>query len=309
MARLRNWLLLALAAGVLASWAGAGGTSRLLDSWAFYADFEADANNTINATFLSAPTLSSAVANPAVEPGTVTLTWTTAGDAATHIRIHRKSAACADAGSFAVVATVPESPASFADTGLAQGTYCYKVQSVIHNWTSPFSGTKQVLIESPISPDDLFLKSSGTTSDSCEATTNSLVTSGAAGGCRVESATNPPFEFATWCYASTVKASASGWTLTLVVDVSNPFQSATLMADLSLAGTVIASSGTFDILPNGAATMTAVVNLTPTGAVPPASGTLCLKITNVTEDSGASHHARIIQTGGSKVRGPWDPFP
>jgi hypothetical protein len=82
----------------------------------------------------------------------------------------------------------------------------------------------------------------------------------------------------------------------------------TLLAELKLGATTIASSATFEILPGGSP---ATVTLVATGpASPPVAGTLCLTITNQTVDSnpnnGAAHDAKI-NSAGSKILGPWDP--
>jgi hypothetical protein len=147
VAKARAWLLIALFSAVLLYGSASLAGDRFFSAYAYFTDTAADTGNTITAATLAAPTLST-TASPDTAPGTVTLTWTLpSADPATQIQIYRATGSCA---AFDLLDTVARTPASYADTNLAAGAYCYKVRGKLLNWTSGFSDAKSETIKSSV---------------------------------------------------------------------------------------------------------------------------------------------------------------
>jgi hypothetical protein len=327
LARLRSWLLLALAIGVIAVWGTAVESGRVFDTWAYLKDTAVNSSNTVTTDTLGPPSNLSATSSV---PQQIALSWTATDDAyATHYQVFRCSPGpctpSAQIGASPVAEgslgcnVAPTPLCSYTDTGLTGGTnYCYKVVtayliSSVVVWTSASSNTACATAQLPVTLNDLLLKSvAQNTNTECSSAANSLVQSGATGGCKISATTHEPFNHAEWCGTAKVTANQD-WSLTLDIDRSNPFQSATLTAVLKLNDTTIASSGVINVPKTPTtpvqATLTAVAN----AVTPGTTGTLCLTITNNTVDSnpnsGTAHDARIITTGNSKLHGPFDFVP
>jgi hypothetical protein len=326
LARLRSYLLVTLVLGVLVGWAAAIDSGRLFDTWAFLHDVETDSGNIITADTLGTPS-NLALTAPATG-NEIDLSFNASNDAyATHYQIFRcNPGPCTPSsqisgspfaeGSLGGSCSTPSGACSYSDSGLTGGTnYCYSVRTayligLTTVWTSSAaSGCKTALV--PVTLRDLYLTSDATNVNTeCNTAFNHLASTGT-GLCKISSVTQQPFTSATWCTTGNVTVTAqANWTLTLALDTDNPFQSATLMAELKLGATTIATSSTVVILPGGSP---ASVTLTGSGpASPPQSGLLCLTITNQTVDSnansGASHAAKIVMTAdASKIHGPFDP--
>jgi hypothetical protein len=315
LARLRSLLLLTLVTGVLAAMAAADVPSSLFDTWGYLSDTEQDASNTITADTLGAPGTPDATAAGVTS---INLTWTASNDSyATGYRLFRRT----DPGVYGAGVALTEaqtncvtpgdSSCAHTDTGLTGATkYCYKLRTTYLNWTSAETAEDCATTQTPVELRTLFLSSpSQNANTDCDSTVNTLVTAGASGGCKIDATTKPPFETATWCTTSSIKVTAQqNWTLDIVLDTDNPFQSATLVAQLKSGSTTIATSAPFGINPSAAS---ATVTLVPSSITPPVTGQLCLVLTNQTEDSnpdsGAAHDAKVLTAGVTKIRGPWDP--
>jgi hypothetical protein len=294
--RARAWLLLALTIGVVLTWSTSAATGRLFDTYGYFSRTASNTGNTITAGSLATPSLSVS-AGPSVEPGTITLSWTLPlGDLATQIEIYRAVGGCSG---FSLLTTVAKTPATYADSGLSAGTYCYQVRGKVQSWVSGFSGAQSATIQPAVTMRELKLGSS-----------NDLTTGTTTGTVSINASAQAPFDFYVWSTSGSVTVTGNvAWALNLTLDTSNPFQSTTLAAEVRLNGGATCTGGTL-VASGGPQTFTtgsASMTLIPNTIAVPQSGTLCLKITNISSDSGAAHRARIITDGTSKLTGPWDP--
>lgn len=144
-----------------------------------------------------------------------------------------------------------------------------------------------------------------------------LVTGAATGGPIVVEATQSNTGFKAWSKSSVTATSHSGWSVTLNVgqNAQNNFNPSGTLADVVVY--LIGSGTCSTTAPSAANTLASAllvpivignvpVSLTSSGTLStPSPGTLCLRVTNHSSDSGNAHDFSVTTTGLSALTGPF----